>query len=166
MTYEPIKIANSFLAKYGKEQGGISHMKLQKLAYCVHGWWLAYHENSLLAEKPEVWKFGPVFPSLYHELKVYGTTSISEPIKTSPFAESAPKVADTDTETCKLIDWVWNRYGHLSAMALSDMTHKEGTAWRKVAEARGFRVPMGLTLDDQDVREEFTNLKKEFEVRA
>jgi uncharacterized phage-associated protein len=165
MMYTPAQVANTFLANYGASEG-ISHMKLQKLVYCVHGWWLAYNANALLQEKPEVWKFGPVFPSLYHELKIFGTTSIREPIKTSPFAESAPVVPNTDNSSQQLIAWVWGRYGHLSAMALSDMTHKEGTAWRKIAESRNFRVPMGLALDDSDVREEFTKLKKEFEVRT
>ena len=164
MPYKPVEIANTFLAKFSKEQNGISHMKLQKLVYCVHGWWLAYYDDSLLSERPEVWKYGPVFPSLYREFKVYGTNPINEAVKPSPFDDVAPVVKNTDDETQKLIEWVWKRYGHLSAMALSDMTHKEGTAWRKVAEERNFRVPMGLSLSDKDVQEEFVNLKKEFEV--
>ncbi len=165
MMYTPAQVANTFIASFGAEHG-ISHMKLQKLVYCVHGWWLVYNQESLLLEKPEIWKFGPVFPSLYHVLKVFGTSPIKEPVKTSPFADTAPIVSETDSNSKQLINWVWNRYGHLSAMALSDMTHKEGTAWRKVAEAKNFRVPMGLELEDVDVREEFTKIKSEFEVRT
>jgi uncharacterized phage-associated protein len=164
--YAPIDIANTFLDKFGKDRGGIDHMKLQKLVYCFHGWWLAYKGTSKLAELPEVWQYGPVFPSMYHELKIYGIEPIVEPVKASPFDDEAPKVPDNDKDCHKLIDWVWKRYGHLSGMALSDMTHKEGTAWRKVAEERQFRVPKGLSLDDKYVREEFENLKREFEVKA
>lgn len=165
MTYTPAQIANTFLAKYGASEG-ISHMKLQKLVYCVHGWWLAYHNNSLLSEKPQVWQYGPVFPSLYHGLKIFGTAPIKEPVKISPFSPEAPMVDGKDNDTMQLIDWVWSRYGHLSAMALSDMTHKDGTAWRKVADLRNYRVPMGLPLEDSDVSEEFKSVKSEFEVRA
>ncbi len=43
-------------------------------------------------------------------------------------------------------------------------SYKEGTAWRKVAQLNGFRVPMGLTFNDDDVREEFQKIKQEFEV--
>ncbi|MES2983978.1 MAG: type II toxin-antitoxin system antitoxin SocA domain-containing protein [Pseudomonadota bacterium] len=165
MNYTPAQIANTFLSRYGAADG-ISHMKLQKLVYCVHGWWLAYHNEALVSEKPQVWQYGPVFPSLYNELKVYGTTPIKEPLKPFPFSDAVPIVPTTDSNGIQLIDWVWGRYGHLSAMALSDMTHKPGTAWRKVAESRDYRVPRGLPLEDVDVREEFNLLKKEFEVQA
>ncbi|MSP43099.1 MAG: DUF4065 domain-containing protein [Alphaproteobacteria bacterium] len=164
--YAPIEIANTLLDKFGKKSGGIDHMKLQKLVYCVHGWRLAYKETSKLAEQPEVWQYGPVFPSMYHELKIYGVSPIEEPVKTSPFEEEAPKVPDNDTDCLNLIEWVWKRYGHLSGMALSEMTHKEGTAWRKVAEERKFRVPKGLSLGDDYVRAEFQRLKEEFQVKA
>ena len=160
MTYRPIEIANTFLQRYGAEAGGISHMKLQKLVYCCHGWWLAYMPTSLLSESPQVWQYGPVFPSLYNELKIYGTTPIIEPVKPSPFDQTAPVVPTTHNESTQLIDWVWKRYGHLSALALSDMTHKEGTAWRSVAEAHAYRVPKGYALTDEAVKAEFDGLKE------
>ena len=164
--YKPIEIANTFLAEFGKKCGGISHMKLQKLVYCTHGWWLVYnHDSSLLIEKPEVWKFGPVFSSMYHELKVYGMRPITEPIATNPFSETDTfsVTTNSDRKAYKLIDWIWKRYGHLSAIALSEMTHEKGTAWRTVAELNNFRVPVGLVLEDSYIREEFENIKKKFE---
>lgn len=38
--YTPLAVANCFLEKFG-ENGGIEHMKLQKLVYFSYGWWLA-----------------------------------------------------------------------------------------------------------------------------
>jgi uncharacterized phage-associated protein len=162
--YKPIEIANTLIEKFGAAEGGIDHMKLQKLVYCVHGWWLAYFpDKPLLKEKPEVWKFGPVFPSMYHELKVYGLKRISTPVQTSPF-EAPPLVDEKDAKTISLLEWVWKRYGHMSGMELSDMTHKEGTAWKAVAIEHNFFVPKGFFIADRYIIDEFTKIKDAFEV--
>jgi uncharacterized phage-associated protein len=68
--YSPLALANEFIVRF-KPGEGIEHMKLQKLVYCANGWWLVFNPNQPLVNKaPEVWKFGPVFPSLYHVMKV------------------------------------------------------------------------------------------------
>jgi uncharacterized phage-associated protein len=129
-------------------------MKLQKLVYFSHGWWLTGHAVPYLNERPQIWKHGPVFDSLYHVLKTFGSFPITEIQSASPFEK--PAVIDqNDTEIRNLLVWVWQKYGHLSSFALSDMTHREGTAWSRVAAERNFSVPRGLELPDEYVREEF-----------
>jgi uncharacterized phage-associated protein len=153
--YSPLAVANSFIAQFGAAHG-IEHMKLQKLVYFAHGWWLTAHENPFLNERPQVWKHGPVFNSLYHILKPFGGAPISTPQSDGPF--SRPAFIDGDDETVTgLIRWVWARYGHLSSFALSDMTHRPGTAWSRVAAERNYSVPNGLEIPDQYVREEFVS---------
>src|SRR5271170_5786610 len=61
MPYTPLQVANTFVIRHGEQSRGLDHMKLQKLDYFVHGWWLAYHQERLLTERPQVWKYGPVF---------------------------------------------------------------------------------------------------------
>ena len=138
MSYTPLALANTFVAHHGGVQG-ISHMKLQKLAFYAYGWWLAYHDEPILTEAPEVWKFGPVFESLYSALRPFGSSPIIQPVA-PPFHE-APIIPHSDANTLAWVDWVWNRYGHLSALQLSDMTHETGTPWQIEAQAKEYRVP-------------------------
>ena len=157
--YNSISIANTFLQHFGSE-GGIEHMKLQKLVYCAYGWWLAHaglNGDRLTSDQPEIWKHGPVFPDLYHAFKVFGRKPISVMQSTSPFAEPA-KVDGDDHEIIALIKWIWGRYGHLSSFALSDMTHKPGTPWYRVAQERNFSVPLSTVIPDEYILEEFSNL--------
>lgn len=155
--YSPLAIANSFISRF--QHGiGIEHMKLQKLVYCANGWWLAFHpQQPLVNEAPQVWKFGPVFPSLYKVLRVYGRAPIKTVQSRSPF-DPPDTVDDNDADTHRLIDWVWSRYGHLSSFALSDMTHRKGTAWYRVASERNFVVPEGLGIPTEYISEEFRGI--------
>lgn len=153
--YSPLSIANEFIARF--QLGvGIEHMKLQKLVYCSHGWWLAFNANQppLVDEPPEVWKFGPVFPSLYRVLRVYGRAPIKHVQSRSPF-ERPDRVDENDDSVHKLINWIWGRYGHLSSFALSDMTHKPGTAWHRLASEHEFLVPEGLDIPNEYIANEF-----------
>lgn len=156
--YTPLALSNHFLARFCGTDG-IEHMKLQKLVYCAHGWWLATRDGDeqLVDERPEVWRFGPVFPSLYRALKPYGRMPITEPQSENPFADPAA-VGEDDIATKRLLDWTWRRYGHLSSYALSDMTHKKGTPWYRVAEENNFSVPQHQPIPDKYVREEFRRI--------
>lgn len=154
MPYTPLALANYFVHKHGKN-ASLDHMKLQKLVYNAYGWWLSHKHEPLTTEDPQVWKYGPVFYSLYHSLKPYGNSQIREPKARTPF-EEPPIVEDEDAK--RFLDWIWERYGHLSAFALSDLTHKEGTPWHRTAKEHNFRVPPGTAIPKDYVRQEFRNL--------
>jgi uncharacterized phage-associated protein len=159
--YTPLALANAFLSRHGNE-GGIDHMKLQKLVYYAYGWWLAYEAEPLLTEGPELWKHGPVFSSLYSALAPRRSIRISAPQQASPFSPP-PMVPEDDQQTNGLIDWVWGRYGQFGAFALSDMTHAKGTPWQIEAERQGYRVAQHHRIPDALISECF---KKEAEKLA
>lgn len=164
--YSPLAVANEFITRF--EHGiGIEHMKLQKLVYCANGWWLVARPNELfLDEQPEVWKFGPVFPSLYQVLKVYGRSPIKTAQSRGPF-ELPDSVDENDDQVHRLVEWTWRRYGHLSSFALSEMTHREGTAWRRLAAEHDFEVPFGLDIPNRYIEQEFRGIyERESERRA
>lgn len=155
--YTPLAVANFFVDRHGRGQG-IEHMKLQKLVYCSHGWWLAFPQpNRLVAELPQVWKFGPVYPSLYRALKVFGRDPITLPQSRGPF-EKVDLVEIGDQNVVQLLEWVWGRYGHLSSFALSDMTHKPSTAWYRAAKEQDFEIPDGLDIQERYIEEEFRGI--------
>lgn len=158
--YSPLAIANNFIDQFGKE-AGIEHMKLQKLVYNSYGWWLSINgldEPRLTNEGPEIWKHGPVFNSLYQVLKVFGRAPITSAQSSDPFVE--PENVDADDEHVKtFVQWIWSRYGHLSSFALSEMTHKPGTPWHRVAKENNFRIAFNTQIPDQYIIEEFNGLR-------
>ena len=159
--YTPLAIANEFINIAG-QSGGVEHMKLQKLVYCSYGWWLASKGMGaprLTTEGPQIWKHGPVFDSLYHALKVFGHRPIETPQAATPFSQ-VERVDKRDTITLNFINWIWSRYGHLSGFALSDMTHKPGTPWHRVATENNFSVRHNTLIPDLYIFEEFSGLMK------
>lgn len=160
--YTPLAVANEFIDRHG-EPYGLEHMKLQKLVYCSYGYWLGHYgltNARLTSEGPQIWKFGPVFPSLYHALKLFGRREIDAPQSASPFG-TPDRVDEGDREVLNLIDWVWDRYGHMTSFSLSDLTHRPGTPWHRVAQENNFRVAQNTPIPDEYIHEEFCRLLTE-----
>lgn len=155
----PLALANTFITKYGQSEG-IQHMKLQKLAYYAHGWWLAYNTEPFLTERPQVWRYGPVFKSLYKAFAPYGKNPIKVPQKSNPFEEEYPLIPDDNPDLHNLIDWVWNRYSSYTAIQLSNMTHALGTPWLEIAKEHHFRIERDFEIPDEKIRAYFEREKK------
>jgi uncharacterized phage-associated protein len=107
----------------------------------------------------------PFFDSLYHAFKVFGRKPITAPQSSNPFA--APENVDQDDEnTRNLVTWIWGRYGHLSGFALSDLTHKDGTPWHRVAAENNFKVAYNTDIPDQYILEELSELLNAAEIAS
>lgn len=153
--YAPLALANQFIKLASADHGpGAEHMKLQKLVYCAHGWWLVFQDTPIVSEEPEVWRHGPVFDSLYHVLKPFGHRPIATVQSPGPF-EEAPLINDADADAHSVVKWTWRRYGQLSSFDLSAMTHKVDTPWHRVAKAHNFRVPRHTPIPADYIRDEF-----------
>jgi uncharacterized phage-associated protein len=139
-------IANYFLDVANAAGAAVTPMKLQKLVYFSHGWNLAITEEPLINETVEAWRWGPVVPSLWGELKQYGSGPVSEKLtrlaKVSPFefevvedtleSYDPPLSNDQIAFTNALLARMWEIYGGLSAVQLSNMTHEDGSPWDQV----------------------------------
>jgi uncharacterized phage-associated protein len=123
MPYSAYQIARFFIEKANHEGKDISPMKLIKLVYIAHAWSLTFYEKPLISEPVQAWKYGPVIESLYHGFKAYGNASI--PIKE---AETLPN-ADFDAPSRALLEKIWEKYGDLTAVHLSTLTHLPNTPW-------------------------------------
>jgi uncharacterized phage-associated protein len=157
--YRPIAFANEFIVL--AQPDGAEHMKLQKLVYYAYGWWLKYHPDRIISEAPEVWQFGPVFPSLYHALKYQGRAPILDVQTETPF-DPPPRVDEDDIDAHKLVKFVWVRYGQFDSLVLSDRTHAPGTAWREIAEKNGWKVPANTPIPDDAVKREMDREAQKF----
>lgn len=135
-------------------------MKLQKLTYFSYGWWLAYNDNTIINEEPQVWQHGPVFKSLYHALSGYGWRDITT-IQNDNFTTVAPRV-DPECQVQGLVTWVWNRYGAFDGDYLSDITHKRGTPWETTAADFSYRVPKNTPIPTSRIQAHFRELAVEY----
>jgi len=151
-TVTPIEIGNAFLNRHATDRG-ISHMKLQKLSYLFHGYWLQENHDLALLKGPEVWQFGSVFGPLYRAFKRFKSENIPGPA-TKFFDFGVPAIA-TDKRHLTLIDRIWRRYGRLSGIQLSNLTHRIGSPWHIMAKRYDFRVPRGLEIEEALIRNHY-----------
>lgn len=138
MAYSAYAVANAFVKKATDgELSGLSPMKLQKLMYFAQAWHLKVKDKPLLDDQFARWQHGPVIPSIYHEFKAFGWSSITRQATTlsvgadGGYEMNIPIIPPEDKSTWGLIDAIIKKYGHLNATALSELTHKPGSAWDK-----------------------------------
>jgi len=165
-SFSPSAVANTLL-RLAREAGVVlDPMKMQKLVYLAHGWHLGLNGTPLISEPIEAWDYGPVVPSLYRALKAYGPGAIRNPIQEfapdgkGDFHLVQPTVDDSATE--HLLARILEVYGKMSALQLSEMTHRPDTPWSQVRNAypgvRGAVIPDSLMasyfreLADQNAR--------------
>jgi uncharacterized phage-associated protein len=168
MAYSPSVVANTFL-KLGREAHQvIDPMKMQKLVYFAHGWHLGLDTGPLINEPIEAWDYGPVVPSLYRELKSYGAGPIVDPIE-----EIAPKPRGgfamvsreiEDPNEIAFLTRIFEVYGQLTALQLSEMTHQPDTPWSKIrSQFSGLR---GVVIPDEMMAAYFKQLAQRNAERA
>jgi len=120
----PIAIANYFIKRSMADGTELTPMKLVKLVYIAHGWYLALKGEPLLPEAIEAWKYGPVVSKVYHTFKKYGRDCITS---LEYQGNNIPDV--TDSETTTFLDKIWDVYKKYTGLQLSTLTHQPNTPW-------------------------------------
>lgn len=147
--YNPLSIANYFVQKSFATGKELTPMKVVKLVYISHGWYLALADKALINEPIQAWKYGPVIKSVYQEFKEYGKDQITG-LATIFTSEGfvTPSIADTDNDLKKFLDRVWELYGNFSGVQLSSLTHKSDTPWDKVWNQQKLQSPNQIIGND------------------
>ena len=157
MIYSAAAVANFFLEQARLSSRVLDPMQLQKLVYFAHGWSLALAGRPLISEPIQAWDYGPVVPSLYQELKKYGSGPVTDPItdvQSTPTGSQLIEPRVSDVQTQNLLRRVWQVYGHLTGLQLSDLTHRPDTPW-SIARRRPWR---NNPISDASMREFFQKL--------
>jgi uncharacterized phage-associated protein len=132
MIYDSKTIAEWFIHRAEREGEYLTQMKLQKLVYIAHGWNLGLFGEPLIDDFVEAWQWGPVIRSLYSDYVMYG----GGPINMEDISD-CPRVG---RRTAKLLEKVWEKYGHYTAAQLVNLTHRDGTPWTAVYSPRVKRM--------------------------
>lgn len=151
MAYDAMTVANRFIELANKDGRKLTPMQLIKLSYIAHGFSLAINRRPLLDEDIEAWRYGPVVPSLYKRLKKYGSSEVDGPQSVSFLNLKGEKL---DEQDAKLVDIVFQKYGKLTGVQLSYLTHKPGTPW-----AANYRPDeYGTEIDNNQIRSHYVSL--------
>jgi len=126
-----ITVANRFIELAKRDGIPLTNMQLQKLVYIAHGWSLALLGRGLIYDPVEAWQWGPVIPSLYHNLSKYGAGVVDSTIPLDG------QKLQPEEET--LIESVWESYKQMSGFKLSTITHQDNTPWSRTVKTFGLR---------------------------
>jgi len=159
MSYEAETIANVFL-RFAKEHGrGVSHMKIQKLLYFAQGHAMSLLDAELISDNCQAWDYGPVYPNVCRHLKKFGASAVRSEIVDEEDAERFDPAQATAVKPFLRV--VWNKYGELDALRLSELSHVTAGPW-----ATTRRMNHGYwraVVDKALIREYFTGLSSRAE---
>lgn len=137
-------VANEFLDLADAEGRSIDPMKLQKLVFYAHAWWLALHGSPLFDEDVQAWPWGPVVREIYGEFRDFGRNSIVNR-RATKMEKSGPGALSWNIQTPRVVDagvkdflrQIWDSHKHLSGIQLSNATHGPGEPWTIVKDQAG-----------------------------
>ena len=129
MTHDARAIANSLIEKARHNDAPLTPLQIIKLVYFCHGWMLGLYGRKLIRQPVQAWRYGPVVAEVYHGLKEYG----GEPVET----EMDVSKEEFDEFEADLINQVHEKYGPLTGIKLSQLTHAPGTPWHEVWHREG-----------------------------
>ncbi len=164
MAYTSAQATNTVLSCAEEKGIKLDPMKLQKLLYLTHGYYLGANGSPWVKEHFEAWDYGPVLPSIYHEFKEYGSSRIKEGERASEvvkidgkFRMQVPNaIEEDDTATSEVLSYVIEAYGSKSGVYLSNLTHKVGSPWDNVRKESG--GARGADIPDELIEEYFAKL--------
>lgn len=113
--YNCFDIAYFFLMIARSEGKAIDTMKLLKLTYIAHGWYLGVFNKPLFINQVQARKYGPVIPELYHVIKRFQTGNVNLDI-INLYSES--ELIETDK---RFLNVIWNNYRDLNGLQLSPL---------------------------------------------
>jgi uncharacterized phage-associated protein len=123
-------VANRFL-ELAREQGrSLTPMQVLKLVYIAHGWMLGLNDRPLIHQPVEAWQYGPVVRDVYNAARGYGRGSIQAPLPNP--GTSFDRYEDD------MIKQVYNLYGEMDGIALSNITHMPDTPWARTYKPGAF----------------------------
>ncbi len=153
-----VSIANYFVRKSFETGKELTPMKLVKLTYIAHGWYLALKDEALLSEAVQAWKYGPVVESVYESFKSYGAQQIFKyafdtEINNYPMVQTK--------ELRKFLDKIWEVYGNYTGIQLSALTHKKNTPWDITWNVEGGSKMKSAIIKDSLIKEHYKTLVNE-----
>lgn len=152
-------VANYFIERSKIDDVVLTNLSMQKLVYFAYGWTMGHTGKKLFYDRIEAWQYGPVIPTLYHQLKQYGSKRITKKLleydydKDLFFSWNITK----GTAIRKLMWYVWQRYKSFPPNRMVTITHNPGTPWSDTIERNGYMAE----ITDKLIYDHFSKLVHE-----
>ena len=121
--YNAIDVAKYFV-NLNKE---LTELQIQKLVYYSYVWYIVKFNddknnivNKLFDERPRAWKYGPVFISIYEQMKFCDKSLVCK-----SYLKANDVNTKFDDKAEMILSLVYEFYGKYSGNRLSDMTRYE-----------------------------------------
>lgn len=141
-------VANSILRRAFRDGVPVTPMKLQKLLFFVA---CLYQRNTgmiLFTEPFQPWKYGPVCVAVHDEFRAFNGRPITR------YAQDAAGVSycideDSSPSLRKALNLVWENMKTISAVDLSRVAIRPGSAWSKAVDSgrRAYVSNVDMALD-------------------
>lgn len=139
-------VANEFLALQESDPGHplIDQMKLQKLVFYAHAWYMALNNRALFEDDVQAWPWGPVVRNIYGDFRKFGRSAIIGK-KATALQKSGPGPLDysfvtpqiSDPALKQFIRDVWDVHKKYTGIQLSNSTHSPGEPWTIIKDQYG-----------------------------
>lgn len=123
--YEALDVARYVINYENSQNRSVSNLRLQKLLYFIQAQFLVTNHRACFSDAMEAWDFGPVVPSVYHEYKAYGSSSLPQSL-----SQGTVNITGEDRS---LINRMLDKCSHYSTTMLVSMTHRQ-QPWKDAYE--------------------------------
>ncbi|GBU09958.1 hypothetical protein AwWohl_10960 [Gammaproteobacteria bacterium] len=156
MINSSLSVANFFVEKSLETGVELTPMKVIKMVYIAHGWYLANTNEPLINEGVQAWKFGPVIETVYQQFSSFRDSQITRMAQTTvrnadnSFSELTPTLSDDRLRT--FLSSVWDAYSKYSGWQLSALTHEKGTPWDETWNKHGQHNARGALIPNDVIK--------------
>lgn len=155
---DPRAVANLLLDIAADDQIAVGHVKLQKLLYFAHGFYLNRFGQPLVSGHFEAWKHGPVHPAVYRAFSDAGCKAITfRAMKEDILAGTTELVAPAGDRDCiRAVTQVVRNMGAMNDWALVELSHAPGGPWAEVVEKMAAGLAFGARIEHDVIRSLFS----------
>lgn len=163
--YDVRSIANWFIRRFASSGTLVTNLSLNKIVYFAFERFLVERSVLLSKAKIEAWAHGPVFREIYHSLKNYGDTPVTDEIKKFSVRERklVPASDALQASDEEYLEELARTYGRLSAGQLVDLSHRANEPWAAIWHYRGSTNP-GMEISVETIVQRAPKRRK-FDVR-
>lgn len=140
------------ISLFNTDHRPITQLQAQKIMYFFEAYYMVIHQVDKLYEcNFNAWAFGPVAIPLYQALKIFGENNII-------LTEEQKKLGESiDPEKKRILKYIYEVFGKLSAMKLVELTHMKDSPWDKKWKENGEKVVFGTAsyIDKEETRDWF-----------
>jgi uncharacterized phage-associated protein len=158
--FDPRAVANLLLQEARSHGHELSNLKVQKLLFLCHAFYLVHTGRPLVRGSFEAWRYGPVHREVYDAFKRFQAEPITadadkfDPVTGARKPLSLPTEPDVHNVVRRVVEF----YGGKTSGQLVELTHAQGGPWDQVVKAAANSANLGLKITDQVIVERFKYL--------